>query len=69
LFVEAARRELGKINRVYKRAAPRREKLPGQFIETEYAKEGADGEGAVENGRVLAGAVSGGRRRLVLAEW
>jgi hypothetical protein len=60
---------LGKINRVHKRAARRREKLPSEFIETEYAKEGADSESVVEDGRVLAGSVFGGRRRLFLAEW
>ena len=47
--MEVARRALGKINRVHKRAARRREKVPSELIETEYAKEGADSESVVED--------------------
>ncbi len=68
MLVGAATRALGKINRLHKRAAQRREKLPGEFIEAEYTNDGAESDHVVEDGRVPGDSILRGRRRLFLAE-
>ena len=59
---------LGKINKLQKRTAQRRGKLPEEFIQTQQTSNGAKTDGIVADARVPDGAILGGRRRLFLAD-